>query len=433
MKKAVGLILFFIIISSSYVAASYIEVTAFLFNPEEPSPGEPVTILIRLANKNYEQDYTVTCRLFVDGILHDVKIVPVDRRSSSAVSFRWYAESGTHVFSLEMSYYEDRTETTTAASREIFLPGEEPEIDFYSEALNLYSVGNYLQAKIMFEQAKRVFEEEQDIEKALSCEEYILTCNRYMEANRIFSQAEEAYRQNNLPLALTYYEQARFIYEDLGDEKAAICQEKIDEIYTTPQSRSEFPYYVLLLIPVVAAAIAVVYLVRKKPPPPLPSYVPEKKLETRLFHDEDVEKKPEIFRELRKIEDKISTDDPHAFKSLVEDFKKQEIHFDKTDFNPEEAEYLEENIGKLKQRLKSKGKTIQDTQKLHDLKKRCEILLAEPVGDLVDAYNRYAQLQNSFDQISYLRTPEQEEVRTKLKEYYEFIQREAKTRQSEQR
>ncbi|MBU7031630.1 MAG: hypothetical protein HXS53_03790 [Theionarchaea archaeon] len=433
MKKAVGLILFFILISSSYVTASYIEVTAFIFDPEEPSPGEPVTILVRLANKNYDQDYTVTCRLFVDGILHDVKIVPVERRSSTSVSFRWYAEVGAHVFSLEMSYFADRTETTTAASREIFLPGEEPEIDFYLEAQNLFSAGSYLQAKIMFEQAKRLFEEEQDIEKALSCEEYILTCDRYLEANRLFSQAEEAYQQDNLPLALTYYQQAQFIYEDLGDQRATTCQEKIDEIYTTPQSRNEFPYYILLLIPVAAALIAVVYLARKKPPPPLPSYVPEKKIETRLFQEEDVGRRPEIYRELRKIENHIDTDDPQAFKSLVEDFKKQEIHFDKTDFDPEEAEYLEKNIGKLKHRLKTKGKTLQDTQKLHDLKKRCEILLAEPVGDLVDAYNRYAQLQNSFDQISYLGTPEQEEVKSKLKEYYEFIQREAKTRQSEPR
>ena len=431
MKKAVGLILFLFIFASSYANASHIQVTAFLFDPEEPMPGEHVTLLIRLANTHYEQDYSVTCRLFVDGVFHDVKVVPVDRRSSSAVSFRWYAESGTHVFAVEMSYYTDRVEVTASASQELFIPGDEPTIDFYSEALNLYAMENFLRAKIMFEQAKRVFEEQQDTEKALSCEEYILTCNQYIEANQIFSQAEQAYKQDNLPLALTYYQQAQFIYQELGDEKATLCQEKIDEIYTTPQTTKELPYVYLLLIPVAAAIIAVIYLVRKKPPPPLPGYEPEKKIETRLFQEEDVEKKPEIFSKLKNIEDNLDTDNPQKFKSLVEDFKKQEIHFDKTDFDPEEAEYLEENIGKLKKRLKNKGKILQDTQKLHDLKKRCEILLSEPVGDLVDAYNRYAQLQNAFDQISHLDSLEQEEVRAKLKEYYEFIQSEARTQKSE--
>jgi hypothetical protein len=431
MKKAVGLGLFLIIISSTYVHASQIEVTAFIFDPEEPTPGEYATILIRVANKHYDRDYSVTCRLFVDGELHDVKIVPVDRRSSSSVSFLWYTESGSHVFSLEMSYFEDREEITASASRELLIPGEEPTIDFYSEAQHLYSQGNYLQAKIMFEQAKRVFEEAQDTEKALSCEEYILSCNRYIEANQIFSQAEQAYQQNNLSLALTYYQQAQFIYQELGDEKATLCQEKIDEIYSTPQTREEFPSVYLLLIPLVAAVLAVIYLVRKKPPPPLPDYVPEKKIETKLFQETDVERKPEIFRELKNIENNIDTQDPQAFKSLVEDFKKQEIHFDKTDFDAQEAEYLEENIGKLKQRLKERGRILQDTQKLYDLKKRCELLLSEPVGNLVDAYNRYGQLQNEFDRISDLHSPEQEEVREKLKEYYDFIQNEARTQQSE--
>jgi hypothetical protein len=431
MKKAVGLGLFLIIISSTYVHASHIEVTAFVFDPQEPTPGEYVTILIRVANKHYEQDYSITCRLFVDGILHDVKIVPVDRRSSSSVSFLWFVESGSHVFSMEMSYFRDREEITASASRELLIPGEEPTIDFYAEAQRLYSEGNYLQAKIMFEQAKRVFEEQEDTENALFCEEYILSCDRYIEANQIFSQAEQAYQQNNLPLALTYYQQAQFIYQELGDEKATLCQEKIDEIYSTSPTREAFPAVYLLLIPLVAAIIAVIYLVRKKPPPPLPEYVPEEKRESKLFQETDVQSRPEIFRELKTIEENIDTQNPQEFKSLVEDFKKQEIHFDKTNFDPQEAEYLEENIGKLKKRLKERGKILQDTQKLHDLKKRCELLLSEPVGNLVDAYNRYAQLQNEFDRISNLHSPEQEEVREKLKEYYDFIQNEARTQQSE--
>ncbi|KYK35257.1 MAG: hypothetical protein AYK19_10920 [Theionarchaea archaeon DG-70-1] len=434
MKKAVTLVLFLLIsFAFSHIQASHIEVTTFIFDPEQPQPDESVTVLIRLANKSYDKDVEVTCRLFIDGDLHDVKVVPVSHRSSSAVSFMWLAQPGAHVFSLETSYYTDHTEHTDTFFQYLTVPGQEEEIDYFHEALQKYDSKSYVQAKIMFEQAKRVFEEDNDMEQALVCEEYILRCDQYIEASQLFQQAEEAYAQENVGSALALYYQAQSLYQLLEDDQAFVCDERIQEIQEAQREQVERPYYLLLLLPVVAAVIAFVWLRTRKPPPPLPAYVPEKKVEKkRLFNLENTEK-PEIVKELHEIESQLDTKDPQTFKSLVRDFKAHEAHFDKTEYTQEEAEYVEESLGVLKEKLKEKGKRLQDIQKLEDLHKRCDTFLNQPVGDLVDAYNRYAQLHNAFDQIPDLGIPEQQEVKAKLTEYYQFIQQQAKSGQSEMR
>lgn len=432
MKKAVALILFALILCSSYLSAAQIEVTSLIFHPEEPQPDESVTILIRLANKGYDQDAEVTCRLFIDGELHDVKVVPVARRSSSGVTFMWLAQPGNHIFSLEMSYYVGATEHTDTFFQYLNVPGAAEEIDYFSKAVQLYEVESYIQAKIMFEQAKRQFEEIEDTEQALACEEYILRCDQYVEATQLFQQAEEAYTSEDFDSALIYYQQAKSLYQLLHDDKATVCEGKITEIKAQQEKEKEStepPYYLVLLLPVAAAVIAFFWLRRKQPPPPLPKYVPEQKVK-KLFKEED-ERAPEIVKEMQKIESQLATEDPETFKSLVNDFKKQDETFDKKEYTPEEAQHIEENMETLKEKIKQRGRTLQDMQKLKDLHNQCNMLLNQPVGDLVDAYNTYARLHNTFDQIPDLQTPEQEEVRTKLREYYSFIQQKAKSGQSE--
>lgn len=430
MKKAVTLILFLLI---SYLSASQIEVTAFIFTPEEPQPGESVTILVRLTNKSYDVDVEVTCRLFIDGSLYDVKVVPVNRRSSSEVSFVWPAYPGDHEFALEMSYYVERTELTDTFVQYLDVPGTEEQIDYFSQALSLYQQGSYLQAKIMFQQAKRVFEEAQDMDQATVCEEYILRCDQYYQAAQLYEQAETAYAQEDLNSALMYYQQAQSVYHLLEDDKATLCEQRIQEIYEKQRKQAEPPYYLILLIPVAAAVIAGLYLRKKKSPPHLPDYVPEQRLreeKPKKLFAEDTEK-PEIAKKLDRIESGLDTSDIQTFKTLVRDFKKQEILLDKEELTPDEAASVKESLDTVKEKIKEKGKKLQDTQKLKDLQDRVELLLDEPVEDLVDAYNKYAQLHNAFDQIPDLGTAEQEEVRAKLREYYQFIQHQAKSVQSE--
>lgn len=437
MKKAVTLILFLFIFFASHVSASHIEVTTLLFDPEQPHPDESVTILIRLANKSYTNDVKVTCRLFINGDLHDVKVVPVAHRSSSAVSFMWLAQPGAHVFSLEMSYYLDNTEYTDTFFQHLTVPGHEEEIDYFSEALQRYDNKNYVKAKVFFEQAKRTFEETYDMEQASVCEEYILLCDQYIEASQLFQHAEEAYTQEDLSSALALYQQAKSLYQLLEDDQAAVCDERIQEIQEAQRKKAELPYYLYLLLPVAAAVIAFVWLKTRKPPPPLPDYVPEKKLERmekktekKGLFDLDTEE-PEIVQELHKIESQLDTHDPETFKSLVREFKAREVRFDKKEYTQQEAEYVEESLDILKEKIKERGKKLQNIQKLRDLHKRCDNLLNQPVGDLLDAYNRYAQLHNAFDQLPDLGIPEQHEVKAKLNEYYQFIQQQAKSEQSE--
>lgn len=431
MKKAVALVLLLLILFMSFGYASHIEVTDFLFDPEEPQPGEPVTILIRLANKSYDQDIEVTCRLFINGELHDVKVVPVNRRSSSPVSFVWSAQPGIHTFSLETSYYVGPAEYTDTFPEYLTVPGAEEEIDYFSEALQLYQEQKVVKAKVMFEQAKHVFEQEQNIEQALLCEEYILKCDQYVEADQLFDRAEDAYTHEDLPSALTYYQQAKSLYQLLEDEKASLCEERIQDIDETQRKQAQRPYYLVLLLPVAAAVIAFFWLRRQKPPPPLPQYVPEPhKREKRLFKNVD-EESPEIVKTLHKIESRLDTSDPEDFKSLVDDFKKEDAAFDKSVYTSQEADHIQEDMGVLKEKIKEKGKRLQDVQRLKDLNKQCDALLDQPVGNLVDAYNRYAHLHNVFDQIPDLGVAEQETVRAKLKEYYQYIQEQAKSGQSE--
>lgn len=430
MKKRVTLILSIFILCTSYLSAAHIEVTNFSFDPQQPQPDEPVTILIRLANKSYDQDMEVTCRLFIDSVLHDVKVVPVTRRSSSGVSFIWTAQPGDHIFSLEMSYYIDRIEYTTNFFQYLTVPGGEEEIDFYSEALRLFNNGSFIQAKLFFEQAKRVFEENQDMEQALVCEEYILQCNQYIEAIQKFEQAEKAYKEKDFITALPLYQQASSLFSSLDDSKAVECEERIQEIQENQENQRKKAnriYYIVFSLPVLAAVIAFLWLRRKPPPSPLPHYAPEKRVK-RLFNEEP---EPEIVKELHTIESRLDTKDPQTFKSLVKDFKKQEVTFDKKEYSPQEAELITENLKTVKEELREKGKKLQDIEKLKDINRRCDMLLDQPMGDLVDAYNTYAQLHNVFDQIPYLGIPEQDQVKAKLKEYYQFIQEKAKSQQSE--
>ncbi len=450
MKKGVALILVLLI---SYVSASQMEVTSFIFQPENPQSGDSVTILVRLTNKTYEEDVNVTCRLFIDGNLHDVKIVPVDRRSSSTVSFMWLAKPGNHLFSLELSSYVQRTEYTDTFIQYLLVPGPgQEDVDYYAKALELYDAGSFTQAKIMFEQAKRSFEENQNTEKALACEEYIKRCDQYVEATQLVNQAERAYQERDFPTALTYYQQAKAIYESLNDTKASLCEEKIQTIQKEMRKKADYTYYLLFLLPVVAAVIAFVWLRRKKPPPELPEYVPERSYrperreppqrrerleppprvqkEKKLFTEDD-EKNPPLVKELHRIESQLDTTDPGTFKSLAEDFKKQEILFKKKEYSQEETTYIERSMGEVKEKIKEKGKRLQDIQKLKELHKRIDVLVTLPLGDLLEAYNRYAQLQNAFSQIPELDIPEQEEVRGKLRDFYSIIQQQAKTGQFE--
>lgn len=426
MKKAVAVLLFLLI---SYLSASQIEVTAFLFDPEQPQPGDTVTISIRLTNKSYDINTEITCRLFVNGELFDVKVVPVDRRSACAVTFTWVAIPGDHVFSLEMSYYVERTEMTDTFSQSFFVAGTEEEIDYFSKALSSYEAKSYLQAKILFEQAKYIFEQENDIEKATECEEYIQECDQYIEAAQVFDQAEKAYQSKTYDTALTYYQQAQSLYKILNDERAVQCEEKIQEINEYQRKQAEPPYYLYLSLPVVAAVIAFIWLKRRKPPPPLPDYVPEKRREEKpkgLFMEANREK-PEIGHNIDRIESGLDTEDVQTFKSLVRELKKQEIRFDEKEHSPEEAAYIKERLDIVKERVKEKGKRLQDMQKLKELEKKVDILLDEPVGELVDAYNKYAQLHNAFDQIPHRGLPQQDKIKSKLDEYYQFIQLHAKS------
>lgn len=428
MKKVGALILFLLIsLMPFYLLASEIEVTTFIFDPEVPQPGESVSILIRLANKSYDEDIKATCRLFIDGDLHDVKIVPITRRSSCAVSFSWTAVPGTHTFSLEMSYYKGNAEMTDTFLQYLTVPGAEEKIDYFSEAVSRYENGNFEQAKIMFEQAKRIFEEEQNMEQALTCEEYIQKCDQYIEANQLFQQAEEAYGQEDFASALTLYYQAKSLYESLSDNKASVCNARIQEIEEIQRKKAQRPYYLFLLLPVAAAVVAFLWLKRTKPPPPLPKYVPEHK-EKKLFQNVP---ESEIVRELHRIESQLDTRDPGTLKSLVEDFKEQEAHFDKKEYDQQEGDYIKESLEEVKGKIRERGRQLQDIQKLRNLSRKCDALLNQPVGDLVDAYNRYAQLHNLFDKIPYLGVPEQEEVRAKLADYYQFIQQQARSGQSE--
>jgi hypothetical protein len=433
MKKAVTLVLFLLILCAPYLLAAQVEVTSFICDPEEPQSGESVTVLIRLANKGYEQDVEVTCRLFINGELYDVKVVPVTRRSSSGVSFLWLAQSGSHVFSLEMSYYIGPAEYTDTFLKYVTVPGVQEEIDYYARALDLYDAGSYIQAKIMFEQAKRRFEEALDTDQSLACEEYILQCDQYIEANQLFNQAEQTYASEDYDSALIYYQQAKSLYQLLNDDRAAVCEEAINTIKLETQKESaQPPYYLFLLLPVIAAVIAYFWLRRKPPPSPFPTYVPEQRVEKKLIKGEN-ENNPEIIKEMQKIESQLDTRDPETFKSLVEDFRTRGKSYDRSMYTPEEAHYIEEHMDGLKERIKQEGKKLQQIQKLKDLKIRCDMLLNQPVGDLVDAYNQYAQMCNALDQIPELQIPEQEEVKTKLKEYYNFIQQKARSGQSERR
>ena len=421
MKKVIALVVFLFL---PYAAASLIEVTSFTFNPETPEPNEPVTITVRLANKGYTDDVQITCRLFVNYHLHDVKVIPILPRSSSAASFVWYAEPGTHLFSVETSYYKDNTEYTDTFYTDITVFGLEDEIDYFAEATALYNKKSFIQAKIMFEQAKRIFEEEQNTEGAVSCEEYILRCDQYIEASQLLNQAETAFKEEKFDSALLYYQQAKSLYTILGDETADICEERIQ--YIQKEGEIEInPYYIVLIVAAIVVVAAFFWL-RKKNQPDLPKYIPE---QPKLFANEQ----PEIVKEVETIESKLDTRDPQMFKSLVEDFKSTERHFDKEEHPPQEVKYVEETIKGLKGKIKEKGKRLQHIQTLKELSARCDALLNQPVGDLVDAYNIYAQLQNTFDNLPAMGVAEEEEVKAKLKEYYQFIQEKAKSSQSERK
>lgn len=433
MNKACALILFLLI---PYMAASQLEVTAFIFSPKEPQPGETVTITIRLANKSYDQDIEATCRLFVDDELYDVKVVPVSHRSSSGVSFEWIAHPGQHHFALCMSYYQEHTEYSDTFHQYLTIPGAQEEYDYFSEAVTLFNSEKYLQAKVAFDQAKRVFEEKSDTDNAVSCEEYILKCEQYIEANQWYTQAEEAFYQKDYVNAPIYYQRAQSLYSILGDGRAAECQARLDEIEEMQKQVGHYPSYLFLLLPIGALVVAVWWLKRKKSGPELPDYVPEKKLEKPVQRErekplfKDVGE-PGIVRTLGTIEEQLDTKSPDTFKSLVREFKKQEQKFVQEEHGPEEARHIEQNMETLKDKIKEKGKRLQDIQRLKDLSRRCDALLNEPVGDLVDAYNQYGRLHNEFDKIPVTESVEEEEVKEKLREYYKFIQEKARSEQSE--
>ncbi len=447
MKKVYALILFLLIYN---LTASQIEVTSFTFDPENPDPGDSVTILVRLTNKSYETDMDVTCRLFINETLHDVKIVPIGRRSSSQVSFSWTAEPGYHSFSLEMSYYTAHTENAETFIQYLTVLGTE-EIDYFAEAVALYEKESFIQAKIMFEQAKQIFEANQETERAVDCEEYIMKCDQYIEALQLYEKAEKALAAEDFASALLNYSQAKTVYESLNDRRARLCEEKIQSIYDMQRKQRTYTYSILILVPVATLVVAVVWLRRRKihflrkKPPSFPEYVPEQRMrketQKKEKYEEKIEKerkrlfedteKPAVMKELERIESQINTEDPQTFRSLIEDFKDQESHFDKRDYTEGEAEYIEETMETVKESLKERGKRLQDIQKLRDVKRRITHLLDQPIDDLVDAYNRYAKLQNTFDQIADLRTEEQEEVRARLREYYQSIQQQAKSEQVE--
>ncbi|MGD2247832.1 MAG: hypothetical protein PVF58_05450 [Candidatus Methanofastidiosia archaeon] len=432
MKKAAVLITLLLVFT---VSASQIEISSFVFDPEEPNPGDVVTISFRVTNKAYKESAEVTCRLFINGAIHDVKVVPVSPRSSAGVSFVWLAQPGEHVFSLQLSYYTQHTEQSQTVEKTLYIVGTEEKIDYFSEAVSLYEKGSYLQAKILFEQAKRLFEEESNTESAVQCEEYIQKCDQYMEANQLCNQGDDAYTREDYMTAVTYYQQAQSLYITLGDENE-YCTEKIQEIETIlekQKKQTDRPYYVLLLLPVAAAVIAFFWLRRQEKPPELPDYEPEYKKfqEKPLFKEEDA-RRSETLKELHDIESKLDTKNPQTFKSLIQKFKETEQVFEEKKDDLEEAPYIEKSIGALKQKIKYKGEQLQQIQKLHTLEERCDELMNNPVGDLVEAYNRYAQLRNVFDDVPDMKIPEQEKVRNKLDEYYRFIQKKAKSQPPEQ-
>lgn len=106
-----------------------------------------------------------------------------------------------------------------------------------SNAVSLYNSHSFSQAKSAFENAIETFEESAEIypnseatEGIQTAEEYIPKCETGIEADQIRGSAETLYNDRNYENAITEYEKAKALYQDIAyTERVQECDTKIAE------------------------------------------------------------------------------------------------------------------------------------------------------------------------------------------------------------
>lgn len=155
-------------------------------------------------------------------------------------------------------------------------PPKSAGTDYYNRGVALFNEGKCAEAVPLFTQAQTAFQGEGNGEMASQCQTYIDQCTQILtkqaEADSKVLQAEELVQQGKIEDAVTLFEEARALYQELGNsEKVEWIAQRITEIQSTPVPPEETPEVSekkssgrgLILVAVVAAVIVISFFVVK--------------------------------------------------------------------------------------------------------------------------------------------------------------------------
>ncbi len=132
-----------------------------------------------------------------------------------------------------------------------------------AEGKQLYTAGEYGEARAQFETAQREYALLRDTNEYYAVSEkeasdWIRTCDLAV-ADEYFEEGERLKQQMQYTEAKDYFEKAKAMYSDLGSEKAESCSEKIEEINRLLEEQSR-RQQMNILAPVGAVLVALIVL-----------------------------------------------------------------------------------------------------------------------------------------------------------------------------
>lgn len=247
--------------SATLTATTYIVdvgVTNLQLSSIQPRPGEQMTITVVAVNYTQRIISNVVVEFLVNNTVVSRQTVTLHAGISQPLTFGWTAHSGTSTFVVRSQTQGDSNRRNDTVTQKITITSGTEQADaLYQQAETLYTQGVYDQARNLAATAAIQYREIGELSKAAEAEKLQNLCNSHIEAQTLMDQGEQAFQAKNYEQAAQHFEDARNLYNEVGDtEKQNHAQQRLDEALAAKKRRMN-----MLYIGTFVVGVAVIFLV----------------------------------------------------------------------------------------------------------------------------------------------------------------------------
>jgi hypothetical protein len=228
--------------------------------PGVPSAKEETKISAKVTNSG-SKDEKADVYLLADGKQVGKRSVLVAKGASVTVFFNWMASEGAHKFVFQMGTEKLSGELSVANPLRIQAES------LYSKAMEFFNAGNWQGALETFMEAKVLLDQ---LGESKDIDAYIAKAQKSLEADALFTQAQEYLKSGNDAKASEFFASAEKAYNEAGNtEGMEAAREGMTKSQTTKSESKNASYAkvaVLFVIAAIGAASSVAFYLKSRKP-----------------------------------------------------------------------------------------------------------------------------------------------------------------------